>query len=101
MNNGLKFADGTTIEADEIVFATGYQNMRTQARLIFGDELADRVGDYWGFDKEGEFRMQARRSGHPGFWYIGGNLAINRYYSRLLALQIKAIETGVSPRTIN
>lgn len=27
-------------------------NMRTQAREIFGDELADRVGDIWGY---GEF----------------------------------------------
>ena len=28
----------------QIIFATGYLNMRSQARIIFGDELADRVG---------------------------------------------------------
>ncbi|CAG8923664.1 unnamed protein product [Penicillium salamii] len=92
--NGLRFADGSELEADEIVFATGYQNMRTQARIIFGDKVADRVGDIWGLDEEGEFRTIWRRSGHPGFWFMGGNLALCRYYSRLLALQIKALEEG-------
>ncbi|KAJ5675953.1 hypothetical protein N7462_008850 [Penicillium macrosclerotiorum] len=94
--HGLRFADGSELEADEIVFATGYQNMRTQARLIFGDAVADRVGDVWGLDSEGEMRTIWRRSGHPGFWFMGGNLALCRYYSRLLALQIKALEEGVA-----
>lgn len=92
--DGLKFADGTVLPADEIVFATGYQNMRTQSRIIFGDQVADRLNDVWGFDEEGEFRAIWRRSGHPGFWYMGGNLALSRYYSLLLALQIKAQEEG-------
>lgn len=94
--NGIEFADGTKLDADEIVFATGYQNMRTQARLIFGDEVADRVSDVWGFNEEGEFRTMWQRSGHPGLWFMGGNLAISRYYSRILALQIKAIEEGIA-----
>ncbi|KAF2268678.1 FAD/NAD(P)-binding domain-containing protein [Lojkania enalia] len=93
--NGLEFADGTKLEGDEIVFATGYQNMRTEARSIFGDEVADRVGDVWGLNAEGEFRTMWQRSGHPGLWFHGGNLAISRYYSRVLALQIKAIEEGL------
>jgi len=92
---GLRFADGTELEADEIIFATGYQNMRTQARIIFGDEVADRIGNIWGFDEEGEMRTVWRRTGHPGFWFMGGNLALCRYYSRLLALQIKGIEEGL------
>lgn len=36
-----------------------------------------------------------RRTGHPGFWFFGGNLALCRYYSRMLALQIKAMEEGI------
>jgi hypothetical protein len=94
--HGLRFADGSELQADEIVFATGYQNMRTETRVIFGDEVADRVGDVWGLDKEGEIRTIWRRSGHPGFWFMGGNFALSRYYSRLLALQIKALETGLT-----
>lgn len=93
--NGLRFADGSELQGDEIIFATGYQNMRTEARNIFGDELADRVGDVWGWDEEGEFRTMWRPTGHPGFWFMGGNLAICRYYSKILALQIKAVEEGI------
>lgn len=93
---GLKFADGSELEADEIVFATGYDSMRTTARSILGDELADKVGDVWGWDEEGEMRTIWRGSGHPGFWLHGGNLAMCRYYSRLVALQIKAKLEGVA-----
>ncbi|KAL2066046.1 hypothetical protein VTL71DRAFT_2117 [Oculimacula yallundae] len=92
---GLLFEDGERIDADEIIFATGYLNMRTQCRKIFGDEVADRVKDVWGFDEEGEIRTLWRDSGHPGFWFMGGNLALCRWYSRLLALQIKAKEEGL------
>ncbi|RMZ89035.1 hypothetical protein DV736_g3731, partial [Chaetothyriales sp. CBS 134916] len=88
--HGLRFADGSELEADEIIFATGYQNMRSEAANIFGDELANQLNTVWGFDDEGEMRTIWRGSGHPGFWFMGGNLALCRYYSRLLALQIKA-----------
>ncbi|KAH7232053.1 hypothetical protein FSOLCH5_008726 [Fusarium solani] len=93
--HGLRFADGSELEADEIIFATGYQNMRTQTRVMFGDEIADQVGDVWGFNNEGEMRIMWQKSGHPGFWFHGGNLAICRYYSKLLALQIKGLEEGL------
>lgn len=93
--HGLRFADGTELEADEIVLATGYQNMRTQTRVMFGDEVADKVNDVWGFNEEGEMRTMWQRSGHPGFWFHGGNLALCRYYSKPLALQIKALEEGL------
>jgi cation diffusion facilitator CzcD-associated flavoprotein CzcO len=95
LEHGLEFKDGTKLDADEIIFATGYQNMRSQARLIFGDELADRIGDVWGLNEEGEFRTMWQKSGHPGFWTMGGNLALSRFYSRILALQIKANLEGL------
>ncbi|CAF9925944.1 MAG: hypothetical protein ALECFALPRED_003257 [Alectoria fallacina] len=93
--HGLLFADGSELEADEIVFATGYLNMRGTARKIFGDDIADQVNDVWGFDEEGELRTMWRRTGHPGFWFFGGNLALCRYFSRMLALQIKALDAGI------
>ena len=79
--HGLLFADGSELEADEIIFATGYENMRGTARKIFGDEIADSIKDVWGFDEEGELRTMWRRTGHPGFWFFGGNLALCRYAS--------------------
>ncbi|KAK4225226.1 hypothetical protein QBC38DRAFT_511223 [Podospora fimiseda] len=87
--NGLKFADGTELEADEIVFATGYDSMKGTAQSIFGDKVADQTEEIWGWNEEGEMRGIWKGSGHPGFWYHAGNLALARYNSRLLALQIK------------
>ena len=95
LERGLEFEDGSQLEGDEIIFATGYQNMRTQAQAIFGDEVAHRVGNVWGLNEEGEFRNIWQRSGHPGLWFMGGNLALCRYYSRILALQIKAVEESI------
>jgi len=95
--HGIALADGTQLPADEIVFATGYQNMRTQARQIFGPAVADRVAEVWGFNEEGEFRTMWQRSGHPGLWFMGGNLAMARFFSRILALQIKGVEEGLVP----
>ena len=41
--HSLLFKDGDELEADEIIFATGYQNMKETARKIFGDGVADKV----------------------------------------------------------
>ncbi|XWW94547.1 hypothetical protein V2A60_002490 [Cordyceps javanica] len=92
---GLRLADGSELPADEIVWATGYQNMRSQARAMYGDELADRVREVWGLNDEGEWNTMWQDSGHPGFWFHGGNMALCRYFSRLLALQIKGREAGL------
>jgi len=96
------FDDGTSLDADVIILATGYANMRETARRLFGDELADRCDPLWGLDSEGEIKSMWRSSGHPGFWFMGGPLYIARFYSRYLALQIQAIVKGahVHPATL-
>lgn len=86
---GVEFTDGTILEGlDVIVMATGYTNMKETARRLFGDRVADRLDPVWGLDKEGELKTIWRDSGHPNFWYMGGNLAVSRYYSKRLALRI-------------
>ncbi|KAI0396044.1 hypothetical protein F5Y17DRAFT_465373 [Xylariaceae sp. FL0594] len=94
--DGLRLQDGTVLEADEIVCATGYQNMLTATEKIFGKDVADKVGGIWGFDEEGETRVMWRRSGHPGLWFHGGNLAMCRYFSTLVAVQIKGQLEGLA-----
>ncbi|KAF9874313.1 hypothetical protein CkaCkLH20_08296 [Colletotrichum karsti] len=96
---GLALADGTTLDADIVVLATGYDGMKSTTRLIFGDKVADRVKEGWGLDEQGEINSIWRNSGHPGFWFMGGNLALCRVYSRMLALQIKALEEGLYAQT--
>ena len=93
--HSIQFDDGEEIQADEIVFATGYLNMRTQTRKIFGNAVADKVKDIWGFDEEGEVRTVWRKSGHKNFWMAAGNLGLCRWYSQFLALQIKGLEEGI------
>ncbi|MGH3769838.1 MAG: flavin-containing monooxygenase [Pseudonocardiaceae bacterium] len=97
-HDGVVFTDGTTLPADVVVLATGYQNMRESARALLGDDVANRCQPVWGLDHDGELRTIWRRSGHPGLWFMGGNLQQARTYSKFLALQIKAIEEGVFPR---
>lgn len=88
--DGVVFSDGASLPADVVVLATGYQNMRESARALLGEEVADRCGPVWGLDEEGELRTIWRRSGQPGLWFMGGNLQQSRFYSKYLALQIKA-----------
>ncbi|KAL2820756.1 hypothetical protein BJX63DRAFT_380218 [Aspergillus granulosus] len=92
---GLVLKDGSELECDIVVLATGYDNMRTTVRKTLGDKVADRLRDVWDLDEEGELNAMWRPSGHPGFWYMGGNLALCRIYSKFLALQIKATEAGL------
>ncbi|KAH7397522.1 hypothetical protein BKA64DRAFT_576485 [Cadophora sp. MPI-SDFR-AT-0126] len=92
---GMVFADGEEIDADVVVFATGYSNGRVRTRKIFGDEVADRIEPVWGFDEEGEVRGVWKRGGQEGFWVAAGSFWLSRYYSRLLALQIKMVEEGL------
>lgn len=92
---GVRFSDGTALDNLAcVVLATGYSNMRDTARRIFGDKVADRLNPVWGLNDEGDIQTMWRDSGHPGFWFMGGNLAFSRYYSKLLALRIIAHERG-------
>ncbi|KAE8391753.1 hypothetical protein BDV23DRAFT_182117 [Aspergillus alliaceus] len=52
--HNLILKDGTALEADIVVLATGYDNMRTTVRKILGDKVADRCKDVWDLDEEGE-----------------------------------------------
>jgi len=93
--NGISFADGTELQADIIIFATGSRGHLDAMREICGDEVASKVGPVWGTDEEGQLRGVFRHSGHDGLWFGMGNLAISRFHSIHLAMQIKAIEEGI------
>jgi putative flavoprotein involved in K+ transport len=93
----VRFTDGTAMDTDMIVVATGYQNMSESVRALFGGDVADRVGPVWGLDAEGEVRAMWRRTGQPGLWIMGGSLQQCRPYSKYLALQIKGCQEGLVP----
>lgn len=97
--DGIRLADGRTLEADLVVLATGYRNMRETARRLFGDAVADRLPLVLGVGEDGELGGLYRRTGHPAFWYMGGPLAWVRIYSKHLALQITAKHAEVGNAT--
>ena len=97
---GARMKDGTTVAAEFVVLATGYERQEELVRLLFGDTIVERVGTIWGFGEEQELRKMYTRTGQPGLWFIAGGLAQCRIGSKHLALQIKAIEDGLLPRNV-
>lgn len=95
---GIRLADGRELEADLVVLATGYSNMRETARRLFGSEVADKLPLVLGIGDDGEIGGLYRRTGQDGFWYMGGPLAWVRIYSKHLALQIAADQAGITSR---
>lgn len=93
--DGAKMKDGSVIEADLIVTATGYKNQQEVVRLFMGDDVAERIGIVWGFGDDGEQRNMWRRTPQPGLWFVGGGLPHVRIFSKYLAMQIKAVEEGI------
>ena len=93
---GLEFDDGSTLNADVIVFATGFDgSMRRAVTDIVGSEIGEQLDEWRGFDAEGEIRGYCKRLAHPGVWYTGGSIGDSRFLSRFLAFQIKADLEGV------
>jgi len=91
--------DGTRLEADLVVYATGYGSMNGWAADLISQEVADRVGKVWGLGSdttkdpgpwEGEQRNMWKPTRQEALWFHGGNLHQSRYYSLYLALQLKA-----------
>jgi putative flavoprotein involved in K+ transport len=98
---GAKTRGGKTIPADLIVLATGYRGLDVLVRRLLGDAVADRAGPTWGYGEEAqELRNMWTRTGQPGLWFIAGSFAQCRIYSKVLALQIKAVEEGLIPPQI-
>ena len=97
--SGLVFTDGSSLAADLIVFATGYGPMNQWAERLISPEVGHRVGRCWGLGSgfkgdpgpwEGELRNMWKPTQQPNLWFHGGNLMQSRFYSALLALQLKA-----------
>ncbi|KAI6115931.1 FAD/NAD(P)-binding domain-containing protein [Pisolithus sp. B1] len=100
---GLLFEDGSTLDADVIVSATGYGDSREAYLQLLPAGLHNAVQPIWGLNEEGELNSVSREvGGHgpdadkvAGLWSLMGNLAMCRFFSKHVALQIKACEEGI------
>ncbi|KAI0697450.1 FAD/NAD(P)-binding domain-containing protein [Cytidiella melzeri] len=93
--DGLIAEDGSEVKADVVLFATGYGDAREPIRNIIGPELGDKLAPIWGLDNEGELRSCWKELAVPNAWLMMGNFAWCRFYSKAVALQIKAKQAGV------
>ena len=92
------------IDADLIVYATGYGSMNGWAADLIGQEVADKVGKCWGLGSDtpkdpgpwvGEERNMWKPTRQEALWFHGGNLHQSRHYSQFLSLQLKARMEGI------
>ncbi|MEM8700651.1 MAG: NAD(P)/FAD-dependent oxidoreductase [Pseudomonadota bacterium] len=104
VEDGVVLDDGSKLEADVIVYATGYGSMNGWVADLMGQEMADRVGKVWGLGSdttkdpgpwEGEQRNMWKPTQQPALWFHGGNLHQSRHYSQFLSLQLKARMEGL------
>ena len=102
--NGVAFDDGSELEADLVVLATGYTSMNGWAADLISQDVADKVGKCWGLGSdttkdpgpwEGELRNMWKPTQQEGLWFHGGNLHQSRHYSQFLSLQIKARQENI------
>ena len=102
--DGVVLEDGTKLEADVIVYATGYGSMNGWAADLIGKDVADKVGKCWGLGSDtpkdpgpwvGEQRNMWKPTKQEALWFHGGNLHQSRHYSQFLSLQLKARMEGI------
>lgn len=95
----LVLEDGRELDADLIVYATGYGSMNGWAADLISHDVADKVGKCWGLGSdttkdpgpwEGEQRNMWKPTQQEALWFHGGNLHQSRHYSQYLSLQLKA-----------
>ena len=101
---GIVFGDGSEMEADAVIVCTGYQSMHETVAQLVSREVADKVGPCWGLGSgvrgdpgpwKGEPRNMWKPTAQEALWFHGGNLALSRFYSRYVALQLKARMEGL------
>lgn len=95
LNKGVVFTDGSMLDADVVIYATGYHNVKETIKSIFGEEVVKPTGEIWGLDEEGELKGCYKPSGYPGLWFAGGELGNSRFLSKRMALEMKAIQLGL------
>ena len=102
--HAVVLADGTELEADLVVYATGYGSMNGWVADLVDDETAERLGKVWGLGSEttkdpgpweGEQRNMWKPTQVANLWMHGGNLHQSRHYLLYLALQLKARLEGI------
>lgn len=93
----VHLSDGSALDAEVVVLATGYQPLQEQVRTLFGDNVADKLGPIWGIGEDHELRNMYAPTAQENFYVLGGGFPAARFYSKFTALYIKADLSGMVP----
>ena len=93
--NGALLKDGSVKPADLIVLATGFVPQEVVVGKLLGEAVAKKTGPVWGIGPDGEMNNMWKQTPQQGLWFVGGSFTNCRIYSRVVALQIKAMEEGL------
>ena len=94
---GITLDDNSELACDSIIYATGFGSMEEWVTRLIDQKTADKIGRCWGYGSgyrgdpapwEGELRNMWKPTAQQGLWFMGGNLAQVRIYSRYLAMQL-------------
>ncbi|KAH9931321.1 uncharacterized protein B0H18DRAFT_991152 [Fomitopsis serialis] len=69
---GIKFEDGSELDADVIIYATGFESAAKAINRVVGDELSAQIQPIWDLNEEGEQKGSWRWLGIPNMWYMLG-----------------------------
>jgi putative flavoprotein involved in K+ transport len=94
--HSVVFTDGSEMDVDLILFATGYEQLWDHIRPALGG-AADKIDKVYGRAADGEYANVWRRSAQPGLWFGTGFVGMARFHSKFMTLLIKAIEEGIAP----
>jgi hypothetical protein len=93
----VTFTDGSALDdVGLILFATGYHQFWGHIKPALG-AVGERFDKVYGRACDGEYANTWRRSAQPGIWFGTGFIRMARFYTRFMALLIKAIEEGIEP----
>jgi putative flavoprotein involved in K+ transport len=95
-DHSVVFTDGSEIDVDLILFATGYEQLWDHIRPTLGG-AAESVDKVYGRAPDNEYANVWRRSAQPGLWFGTGFVGMARFHSKFMTLLIKAIEEGIAP----
>jgi cation diffusion facilitator CzcD-associated flavoprotein CzcO len=99
--DGVVYKDGTTQQADIVVFATGYMNSKSAIQALLGDDMAKKCHERWEkgnaffIGPEGESIVNYCPLPQKGLYAMFHQFSYSRFHSARLGLRIKAEELGI------
>ncbi|KAH8660338.1 hypothetical protein BX600DRAFT_438549 [Xylariales sp. PMI_506] len=95
---GVTLTNGKNLDADVVIFATGYEKAGPVIRKLVGEDMFEKMGGFGALDDEQERKGWWCPTPVSNLWVMTGNFMWCRQYSQVIALQIGAIEKRLVPK---